>query len=90
MSLRADTSQLVTGLLASLYPGHGILGSAVVSAGTNGGSIISIATTVDPNKEYRLLGVSIPSGFTVNEDGSGQATLAGVAVFKLYEDAVEL
>lgn len=90
MSWLSDSTQLVTGWLSSAYNGHGIDGFNVVNGGTNGGSIIGQATTIDPAKEYRLYIVSIPSGFTLREDGSGQATTAGVAVLKIYEDGVEL
>ena len=41
-------------------------------------------------KEYRLQIVSLPSGFTLQENGAGQATAASVAVLKLFEDGVEL
>lgn len=91
MSWLTDSTQLFSGAwLTTLYVGHGIKGAAIVNNGTNGGSIIGAATTIDPAKEYRLQVVSLPSGFTLNEDGSGQAATAGVAVLKLFEDGIEL
>lgn len=92
MSLRADTTQIHTGaLVASLYAGHGVYGAAVVNGGTNGASIIASAVTVSPFKEYRLTAVSLPTGFVLNEDGSGQAVPpSGLAVLKLFEDGIEL
>lgn len=92
MSLRADVTQLHSGaLVASLYAGHGVYGANVVNGGDNGASIIAEATIVDPYKEYRLTAVSLPSGFILNEDGSGEdSPPSGVAVLKLFEDGVEL
>jgi hypothetical protein len=94
MSLRADTSPLITGaLVASKFAGHGILGSAVITSGSQGyGSLISAALpTFDSAKEYRLLIVSLPSTATLNEDGSGFDTPpGGVATLRMYEDGVLL
>ena len=91
MSWLTDSTQLFSGAwLTTAYAGHGIKGAAVVNNGTDGGSIIGQATTVDPAKEYRLQVVSLPSGFTLSENGSGSATSVGVAVLKLFEDGVEL
>lgn len=94
MSLRADTSPLITGaLVASVYAGHGILGSAVITSGSQGyGSLISAALpTFDSAKEYRLLIVSLPSTATLNEDGSGFDTPpGGIATLRMYEDGVLL
>jgi hypothetical protein len=94
MSLRADTTQLISGaLVASLYAGHGLLGSAIITNGSMGyGSLISQAyPTFSSSKEYRLLIVSKPSTATINEDGSGfDAPPGGVAVLRMYEDGIEL
>ena len=91
MSWLSDSASLISGAwVSSAYAGHGISGADVPVTGTNGASIISQATTVNPAKEYRLFGVSMPPGFTLNEDGSGTATASGVATLRLYEDAVEL
>ena len=94
MSLRADTTQLISGaLVASLYPGHGILGSAVITNGSMGyGSIISGSyPTFSSSKEYRLLIVSVPTTSTVNEDGGGfDAPPGGMAFFRMFEDGIEL
>jgi hypothetical protein len=94
MSLRADTTQLISGaLVASKYPGHGILGSAIITNGSMGyGSLISQAyPTFSSSKEYRLLIVSKPTTATINEDGSGfDAPPGGVAVLRMYEDGIEL
>ena len=94
MSLRADTTQLISGaLVASLYPGHGILGSAVITNGSMGyGSLISQAyPTFLSSSEYRLLIVSNSSGATLNEDGSGlDSPPGGVLVMRMYEDGIEL
>jgi len=92
MSWLTDSAQLFSGAwLTTAYVGHGIKGAAVINGGDNGASIISAAaTTVDPAKEYRLQVVSLPSGFTLSEDGGGQATAASIAVLKLFEDGVEL
>lgn len=91
MSWLTDSAQLFSGAwLTTAYVGHGIKGAAVINNGSNGGSIIGMATTVDPAKEYRLQVVSLPSGFTLQENGAGQATAASVAVLKLFEDGVEL
>ena len=77
------------------HTGIGVLGSEVLSAtvgGTNGAGIIIQATNngVVPTSEYRLFGVTIPAGFTINEDGSGTSTASGIAVMKLYKDGIEL
>jgi hypothetical protein len=94
MSLRADTTQLISGaLVASKYPGHGIFGSAIITNGSMGyGSLISQAyPTFSSSSEYRLLIVSKPSTATINEDGSGfDAPPGGVAVLRMYEDGIEL
>jgi hypothetical protein len=94
MSLRADTTQLISGaLVASKYAGHGVLGSAIVTSGSQGfGSLISASLpTYSSDKEYRLLIVSAPSTATINEDGSGFDTPpGGVAVLRMYEDGVLL
>jgi hypothetical protein len=91
MTWITDNQQLYAGKwITTAYVGRGIKGAAIVNNGTNGGSIIGAATAVDPAKEYRLQVVSIPAGFTLNENGAGQATTAGVAVLKLFEDGIEL
>lgn len=94
MSLRADTSPLITGaLVASVYAGHGILGSAVITSGSQGyGSLISAAfPTFSSTKEYRLLIVTKPSTATINEDGSGFDTPPdGIATLRMFEDGIEL
>jgi hypothetical protein len=94
MSIRLDDTQLITGsIVLSDYPGHGILGSAVITNGSMGyGSLISQAyPTFSSSKEYRLLIVSKPSTATINEDGSGfDAPPGGVAVLRMYEDGIEL
>ena len=91
MSWLSDNTAIVSGAwVSSAYAGHGIEGAYVPVTGTNGGSIIALCTTVDPAKEYRLLGVTIPAGFTLNENGSGGGTLSGVATLRLYADGVEV
>ena len=94
MSLRADTTQLISGaLVASLYAGHGVLGSAIITNGSMGyGSLISQAyPTFSSSREYRLLIVSLPSTAVLNEDGSGfDVPPGGVAVLRMFEDGVEL
>ena len=93
MSWLSDNTSLITGAwVSSAYAGHGILGLNVPSTGTNGASIITLATTVSTVKEYRLQILSLPAGFTLNEDGGGSysGSVTGVAVMRLFEDAVEL
>ena len=91
MTWITDSQQLYAGKwITTAYVGRGIKGAAIINNGSNGGSIIGMATTVDPAKEYRLQIVSLPSGFTLQENGAGQATAASVAVLKLFEDGVEL
>jgi hypothetical protein len=70
--------------------GIGIVGSLIPTSGVYGASIISRAVTVVSAQEYRLFGVSLPAGFSVDEDGSGQATASLVATFKLFVDGVEV
>lgn len=69
MSLRADTSQLVApGLLASLYPGHGIRGDAVPTGGAHGTSPIYAGLTLpaDAALECRITQVTaLTAGWTV-------------------------
>jgi len=91
MSWLSDSSGIISGAwVSSAYPGHGILGAYVPVTGTNGGSIIALCTTVDPAKEYRLEVVSLPSGMTLNEDGSGSGTASGVASLRIFEDGIDL
>ena len=91
MSWLSDTDPLIAGCwISSAYSGHGVIGVDVPITGTNGASIISRATAIDPTKEYRLFAVSLPAGFTLNEDGSGIATVSGVAVLRMYENGIEL
>ena len=91
MSWLSDSDPLIAGCwISSAYAGHGVIGADVPITGTDGASIISRATAVNPTKEYRLLVVSLPAGFTLNEDGSGTGTIAGVAVLRMYEDGTEL
>jgi hypothetical protein len=94
MSIRLDDAPLITGaIVLSDYPGHGILGSAVITNGSMGyGSIISGSyPTFSSSKEYRLLIVSVPATSTVNEDGSGfDAPPGGMAFFRMFEDGIEL
>jgi hypothetical protein len=94
MSLRADTTQLISGaLVASKYPGLGIFGSAIITNGSMGhASIIAEAyPTFLSSSEYRLEVVSNNTGATINEDGSGSdAPPGGDVVLRMYEDGVEL
>lgn len=91
MSWLSDSTHIVPGAwVSSAYAGHGILGAYVPVTGTRGGSIIAQAVTVDPAKEYRLFVVTLPAGFTLNEDGSGTGTASGVASLRLYADGVEV
>jgi hypothetical protein len=91
MSWLSDSTSIVAGAwVSSAYAGHGILGAYVPVTGTHGASIISAAVTVDPAKEYRLFAVTIPAGFTLNENGSGTGSASGVASLRLYADGVEV
>lgn len=94
MSLRADTSPLITGaLVASIYAGHGVLGSAIITNGSQGyGSVFSESfNTYSSSKEYRLLIVSIPANATLNEDGSGTYTPpGGIGYLRMFEDGIEV
>ena len=94
MSIRLDDTQLITGaIVLSDYPGHGILGSAVITNGSMGyASIIAEAyPTFLSSSEYRLFVVSNNSGATINEDGSGMdAPPGGDAILRMFEDGIEL
>lgn len=91
MSWLSDSTAIVSGSwVSSAYAGHGIQGAYVPVTGTNGASIISLAVTVDPAKEYRLFMVTQPAGFTLNENGSGAGSASGVASLRLYADGVEV
>lgn len=91
MSWLSDSTAIVSGAwVSSAYSGHGIQGAYVPVTGTHGGSIISLAVTVDPAKEYRLFAESLPVGFTLNEDGGGAGSASGVASMRLYADGVEV
>lgn len=94
MSLRADTTQLISGaLVASKYPGHGIFGSAIITNGSMGyASIIAEAyPTFLSSSEYRLEIVSNDTDATIHEDGSGSDMPAGGSVvLRMYEDGIEL
>ena len=73
--------------------GIGVLGSDLLietASGDNGAGIIQQSTDVDPTAEYRLQIISGFTGFSVNENGSGSATVSGVATMKLFKNGVEL
>lgn len=64
MSWICDSTELISGSwLTSVYPGHGILGSAVSNTGDNGGSPVynDLSLPADANKEYRWA-VTVPPG----------------------------
>ncbi len=94
MSWRSDTAQLTSGWTSSLYAGHGILGGDVPTSGTQDRPSL-IYSTFDGNlnvsAEYRLLGVSVPAGFTLAEDGSGSFSgeSGGVMTFRPFVDGSE-
>jgi hypothetical protein len=80
MALRADTSQLVgVGLLASLYPGHGVRGDQVPSTGVHGPALLyqHVVLPADAAAEFRWVPSTTPGSgtFVLNEDSS--ATLTG-------------
>jgi hypothetical protein len=80
MSLRADTSQLVSpGLTASLYPGHGVRGDQVPSTGVHGPALLYQHAVLpgDAAAEFRWVPSTTPGSgtFVLNEDSS--ATLTG-------------
>ena len=94
MSIAYD-DDMPPGLTGTHYglEGIGILGivlSEQTDAGTNGSGLIQQATTVNDAKEYRLQIVSGFNGLSIMEDGSGSATVQGVATLRLYEDGIEL
>lgn len=73
MSWRSDSTQLVAGSwVSSIYPGLGILGSALASTGVSGPSAGYIAFDAgDENKEFRWVPTPPSSGiFTSNENTS--------------------
>lgn len=75
MSLRADTSPLISGcLLASLYPGHGVRGDAIPATGTHGAAPLYawLSLPTDAANEYRWQVTTPPSvgDLVVFEDGS--------------------
>lgn len=81
MSLRADTSQLIAGcLVASMYSGHGALGSAIPSSGSSGAALLynDIALPAEANDEFRALLLTAPAGtLALYEDSSFVYTGAG-------------
>lgn len=88
-------SVLAAGWLTSVYPGLGILGSAIPATGDNGGSP-ALNDGVDPNKEYRWELVTPPSAGTLNLyedltfDFTHSADITTSFVYRLYEDGVSV
>ena len=82
----------IPGLSGTHYgrDGIGILGALIPASGTDGTSIIRAATTVYPAVEYRLVGVSIPTGVRLDEDGGGYSTVQECFTCRLFADGVEL
>jgi hypothetical protein len=90
-SALSDTVPLYPGCaISSLYPGHGIRGAMIPVTGTLGGSVFAEATTIDPEKEYRLELLTTPVNATINEDGSGSGTLTQDTQARMYADGVEV
>lgn len=102
MSLRADTTQLISGaLVASLYPGHGVRGDAVPSTGTHAPSPIynDLTLPADAAKEYRWGVVAAPATgvLTIYENGSfayappdGTTSLTTGFTYRLWQDGADL
>jgi hypothetical protein len=75
MSLRADTTQLLSGcLVASLYPGHGVLGDDIPPTGAHGAAPLYawLSLPADAANEYRWAVTTPPSvgDLVIFEDGS--------------------
>lgn len=93
MALRADTTQLVGGLLASKYAGFGVRGDAIPSTGTDGPSPLYPCATLPADNAVEFRGVITrwPTLGTldINEDHSLVYTGGSdYYEFRLYLDGV--
>lgn len=97
MSLRVDTSPLISGALVVGNRGLGVLGSAVPSTGDNGAGYLynDLSLPADANKEVRGLILTQPSAGTLYayEDSSFEFTGAPdgsyTFTYRLYVDGAD-
>lgn len=97
MSLRVDTSPLISGALVVGNRGLGVLGSAVPSAGDNGAGYLynDLSLPADANKEVRGLILTQPSAGTLYayEDSSfefsGAPDGSYTFTYRLYVDGAD-
>lgn len=97
MSLRVDTSPLISGALVCGNRGLGVLGSAVPSTGDNGAGYLynDLSLPADANKEVRGLILTQPSAGTLYayEDSSFEFTGAPdgsyTFTYRLYVDGAD-
>ena len=97
MSLRVDTSSLISGALVCGNRGLGVLGSEVPSTGDNGAGYVynDLSLPADANKEVRGLIVTPPSAgtFFAYEDSSFEFTAPNGAysfTYRLFVDGADL
>lgn len=98
MSLRIDTTELITGAYVIGETGLGVLGSAVPSTGEHGASYLynDLSLPADNDKEMRGLIVTPPSDGTFYAWEDGSFSLIGAAdgeytfTYRLFVDGVDL
>jgi hypothetical protein len=96
MSIRVDSTRLISGALVVGNRALGVIGSAIPSAGTNGAGYIynDLILPADANKEYRGLIVTPPASgtFFAYEDSSFDFSAADGTysfLYRLFEDGVD-
>jgi hypothetical protein len=82
MTCRVDTVPLISSrCIVSAYSGHGVLGSAIPSAGTHGPALLyqHIALPADASNEFRWVPSVTPSSGTLDLGEDSGYTLTGAA-----------